>query len=200
MNIIHKTYGGITASILEAIGKIAGSASDVSLAILTSGYGASSGKLMRRAEQFEAARERAKSRRNAQMRYANMLYKLKRDGLVIEKNVEKKRLLFLTPTGKRKLATLKAATARRMPLPTYTAMPSVTWTIISFDVPERERCKRSWLRHAIIQLGFSMVHQSVWLGKTKLPQAFLDDLSRLQMLDYIHIFEITKGGTLLQHA
>ena len=41
-----------------------------------------------------------------------------------------------------------------------------------------------------------MVHQSVWVGKTKIPETLILDLENLHILEYVEIFEISKNGTL----
>src|SRR3989338_825438 len=68
--------------------------------------------------------------------------------------------------------------------------------IISFDIPEKFRRKRDWLREVIQNLGFKMVHKSVWVGNIKLPEQLIFDLERVNILEFIEIFEVTKTGTL----
>ena len=68
--------------------------------------------------------------------------------------------------------------------------------IVIFDVPETQRRKRDWLRGTLVQLGFSKLQQSVWMGKNKLPKEFLQDLETFQILKYVEIFSINKIGTL----
>ncbi|MDO8516041.1 MAG: CRISPR-associated endonuclease Cas2 [bacterium] len=196
---MNKTHGEITMAVLDTIGKMAGSASDICLAILTSKYGASSGQLMRRAEQFENARTRRRLEQADRMRVASLLYKLKRDGLVKERVAGSKKILVITAQGKEKLSLLKTKVARNIPSRKYVSTRSTAWTIVAFDIPEQERKKRNWLRQTIIHLGFTMIQKSVWMGKVVLPEEFLDDLSGLHMMDYVQIFEITKSGTLIRH-
>ena len=68
--------------------------------------------------------------------------------------------------------------------------------IITFDIPERERWKRAWLREALATLEFAMLHQSVWIGKNKIPEQFLEDLRDMNLLKYVHILEVSASGTL----
>ena len=68
--------------------------------------------------------------------------------------------------------------------------------IITFDIPERERWKRAWLREALMFLGFSMLHKSVWVGKNKIPEQFLEDLRDMNLIKYTHILEVSASGTL----
>ena len=69
-------------------------------------------------------------------------------------------------------------------------------TIISYDLPVAFNKERNILRDMLRVLGFNLVHKSVWVGKVVLPERFVADLSRLGILDYIEILEVTKEGTL----
>ena len=70
--------------------------------------------------------------------------------------------------------------------------------IVVFDVPEKERRKRDWLRSVLKRLELKMVQKSVWIGKVKIPKELLDDLFNLKLLDYVEIFEVSKSGSLRQ--
>ncbi|MBM4388891.1 MAG: CRISPR-associated endonuclease Cas2 [Deltaproteobacteria bacterium] len=69
---------------------------------------------------------------------------------------------------------------------------------MAFDVPERERRKRTWLREVLRNLGFECVQKSVWIGKVKVPRQFLRDVRRYHLAEFIEVFQITKRGTLQQ--
>ncbi|MBI5742583.1 MAG: hypothetical protein HZA25_01965 [Candidatus Niyogibacteria bacterium] len=83
-----------------------------------------------------------------------------------------------------------------MPEAKYGELKKGNYAIVTFDVPERERRKREWLRCVLKNLKFRPVQQSVWLGRTKIPIDFLDDLKDLNMTDYVEIFEVSRQGTL----
>ena len=72
--------------------------------------------------------------------------------------------------------------------------------IISFDIPEKFRRKRDWLREVIRNLGYKMIHQSVWIGKTGIPKQFILDLEEMNILEYVEVFEINKRGSLKKLA
>jgi len=80
--------------------------------------------------------------------------------------------------------------------PSYSAAKNNNFVIIAFDVPEKEKRKRQWLRGVLKRLGFAMLQRSVWAGKVRIPKGFIDDLARLQMAEFVEIFEITKRGSL----
>lgn len=68
--------------------------------------------------------------------------------------------------------------------------------VISYDIPEPLRKERGWLRNCLRLLDFEMAHQSLWIGKYKIPKGLLNELQHKKLLDSIHIFEIGTTGTL----
>lgn len=68
--------------------------------------------------------------------------------------------------------------------------------LILFDVPERERRKRLWLRIELANCGYEMLQKSVWLGRRPLPQDFFETLEELGLRQFVHIVSIERAGTL----
>lgn len=64
--------------------------------------------------------------------------------------------------------------------------------IIAFDIPEKYRRKRDWLRMELTCLGFSPIQKSVWLGPAPLPENFIKNLHDLQLLNYLKFFEVKE--------
>jgi len=128
----------------------------------------------------------------------SLLNKLKREGFIKQKEGKRHSPWEITTSGLKKLVWLQKQDRgqERSPLRGYQKQSSQNLIIITFDVPEVERRKRYWLRAALIALGFQKLQQSVWLGKVQIPQEFLTDLKENAMLSYVHIFSITRGGTL----
>lgn len=52
--------------------------------------------------------------------------------------------------------------------------------IISFDIPEKNRTIRRWLRNQIKIFGYKMLQQSLWIGPGPLPSSFLERLENLK--------------------
>lgn len=182
--------GDITYKILSLIAKGLSGFGDAVGAVLKSPYGASFSRLEYEARKLRSARERVRVESASKQRFRNILSKLKREGLIVVENQN----FALTPKGKRKLEQL--ASRKIMPPNSYDAEHSEFVTIVSFDVPEKERRKRNWLREALRNMDLVMVQQSFWMGKVKIPEDFLYDLRRLDLLDAVEIFQVTKGGTL----
>ncbi len=64
--------------------------------------------------------------------------------------------------------------------------------IISFDIPEKDRHIRHWLRNQIKIFGYKMLQQSLWIGPGPLPPSFLKRLEDLNIGKNVKTFKITK--------
>ena len=69
-------------------------------------------------------------------------------------------------------------------------------TIIIYDIPEKYKRKRGWLRKVLISFDYKMIQKSVWLGQTKLSHDFIKDIKKLGLLPFVKIFAVAKSGTL----
>ena len=191
--------GDITLKILQAVMESAGTVSDIFEAILQAGYGASYSKLnyeLSKLERRRASTElQQEERKRLRDRYYSLLYKLRRDNLIQESGAGNNRL-SLTAKGKRILQRLLKRNSDKLPPNTYSKESGDRWVVVSFDIPESQKRKRDWLRHALRNIGLSMIHKSVWMGKAKIPKSLLNDLARLRILDFVERFEVSKGGSL----
>lgn len=192
--------GEIILKILEVIeGMVVGTA-DVLDAILSSSYGASYGKL--NYEISKRQRERQSNlierefKKQERQKYYNLLFYLKKAGLIEERNKDNKKFFILTKKGKNKLTLLKNKNNEKLPKFSYEKEKGSKFTIVIFDIPETERRKRDWLRVVLRNLDFKMIQKSVWIGKVKIPKEFLDDLFKLKLIDFVEVFEISKTGSL----
>ncbi len=64
--------------------------------------------------------------------------------------------------------------------------------IIIFDIPEKFRRERAWLRFELTNLGFVMLQKSVWFGPAPLPKEFIKSLKELKILPYLKFFKATE--------
>ncbi len=132
-------------------------------------------------------------------RYYELLHKMKRDGLIFSGKVDGRKVFKLTKHGIKKLHFIRKKLSDNStvsPLPHYYKIDGKDFMIISFDIPEKERQKRKWMRSALREMGFHMVQQSFWAGKVNIPKGFIDDLRRSELLAYIEIFRATRIGSL----
>jgi len=72
--------------------------------------------------------------------------------------------------------------------------------LVIFDIPEKERKKRLWLRLELIAYDYSLLQKSVWVGYRPLPKDFLDSLEYLNLRSHVQIFSIKHKGTLKEES
>lgn len=162
--------------------------------VLTSDYAASYRK-MRSGKTVHFRTDWASAYHETQ-RFYSVLNRLKREGLVGKKKAGRSSVWTITKSGLEKLRLL-----RRRSYPTRDGKGNAKdngtmWKIIIFDIPEKERHKRAWLRAVLREMGFTMRQRSVWMGRKKIPQEFIDDLRLKRMTGYVDLFGVTKSGTL----
>jgi DNA-binding PadR family transcriptional regulator len=194
--------GDFIFKILEVIGDTAVGVADLLDVFLSVGYGASYGKLQYELSKKQRERESKlldrEIQKDARQKYYNLIYKLKTSGLIEEKERDNKKFFNLTKKGKEKLFSLKENNKKKLPNASYpqSKEDNAKFVVVIFDIPERERRKRGWLRAALNNLGLKMIQKSVWIGKARIPKEFLKDLFKLKLIDYVEIFEISKTGSL----
>ena len=70
-----------------------------------------------------------------------------------------------------------------------------TKVMVLFDIPEKKRKVRNWLRLQLKLWDFEMLQQSVWLGKGPLPKEFTDRLRLLDIYEGVKILKIQNVKT-----
>lgn len=162
----------------------------------TSGYGTSYRKFSRLAQRGPRVfrTDWAELYREHQ-RFYSLLNRMKRQGLVVKEGSPRRAVWRITSRGRVRLSARKG----KAPLPpprAYQKGADTRWRVVVYDIPERERRKREWIRAVLLALGFSFLQESVWVGKRTLPESFLQDLRELELLGCVHIFEISRRGTI----
>ncbi len=168
--------------------------------VFTSSYGESYRK-MRRTIKYGAPNFKTDwaFEYNQQQKFYSVLNRLKNQGLIQKKNIAKKGTIWkITKNGLERLKLIKKEKIFYKRSINYEKESDDKFRIVIFDIPEKERHKRSWLRAVLASLSFSMLQQSVWIGKNKVPEQLLYDLKKHEMLPYVQIFEISKRGTINQ--
>lgn len=127
-------------------------------------------------------------------KFYSLLSRLKKQGF-IEKKIKQSKIYWkLTSKGEKRLENLK--NALKFPKLFYKQEKDNRLNIVIFDIPEKYRRKRNWLRNNLLALGFTILQKSVWIGKNKIPKDFLKAMTELEIIDFIHIFKISKTGTI----
>ncbi len=189
--------GEITFKILEILQNGAEATAQL-LDIFTSDY-FTSYKKMGRALRYGSPSFESKQylKHSERQQFYSLLNQLKNQGFVEKKkSADKKSSIWtITEKGLKKSKFIKEKIFNKKHFD-YKKESDDKIKVIIFDIPEKERYKRDWLRMVLRGLGFSLLQRSVWIGKNKIPEEFLRDLKQQRMLSYIQIFEINKKGTL----
>jgi DNA-binding transcriptional regulator PaaX len=119
-----------------------------------------------------------------------ILSRLKRDGLVEKIGSTRNARWYLTKRGDRVIQQLSGKFTGNLP------REDGKFRIVTFDIPEKERRKRQWLRNELVSCNYHLLQKSVWLGKRPLPLFFLKEAESIGLMKYLHIFEISKRGTI----
>ena len=121
--------------------------------------------------------------------FAAILSQLKAQGLVRRVAKRGRGYWRLTPQGRE---TLDERRAHAMP------RPDGQRRLVCFDIPERDRPKRQWLRGELIACGYRQLQKSVWIGDIPLPREFIAALDALELRGRVHLLHIQSKGTLTE--
>ncbi|OHA02301.1 MAG: hypothetical protein A3J58_00550 [Candidatus Sungbacteria bacterium RIFCSPHIGHO2_02_FULL_52_23] len=147
-------------------------------------------------------KQRYPSRSSAAHSYSSILNRLKREGLVLRSGSKRSSLWKISSKGRLVLGEQQKATPRPIQHLTYDVLPPEDEAVrlITFDIPEKQRTKRDWLRTELLACGYKLLQKSVFIGRRPLPEEFLKMIEALSLGPYIHFVGIDKKGTLIKNA
>ena len=119
--------------------------------------------------------------------FASLLSQLKREGLV-----EK----IHRGGGWRWRLTARGRSATRLQDSNKPLRSDGRKRLVCFDIPERDRAKRRWLRAELIACGYRQLQRSVWIGEVPLPKAFIKGLDEMELRGWVHILRVEAEGSL----
>ena len=170
---------------------------DAFIIISTAHYGSSMGHLNHLLSKRKNDRAHRKSQAGHYQKMHELFYHLKKDGLIERKSKKGQIWYIVTSAGTLALERLRQRKQHEFPSKkVYRASTVDNLKIVIFDIPEKERRKRDWLRDILGHLGFRMLQKSVFAGRVALPPNFIDDIVKYKLADYIEIFLVNKTGSL----
>lgn len=119
---------------------------------------------------------------------STILSRMKKNGLLKNKNGE------LSPTSNGKIFLEKINTDIKKffkPENIIDNREKPRKVIIIFDIPEKKKRYREWLRNELVGFGFNLVQKSVWVGP-RLPKEFIEYLNEAGLLKHIRFFQATE--------
>jgi len=129
------------------------------------------------------------SKKQERKNFSQLIYYLKKKGLIKIKNLEQKQAILVTKKGADKILKIKLKTKERK------RRVDGKWQMLIFDIPERKRRLRDLLRESLYLLSYKMLQQSVWvcpydvLKETEaiLRKYSLDSYTKLFLIEEIEI-------------
>jgi CRISPR-associated endonuclease Cas2 len=64
------------------------------------------------------------------------------------------------------------------------------WRIAMFDIPEKFRRERNWLRRELYNLGYKLFQKSVFIGKWTLSESFYKEIKEKEINKYINLITV----------
>lgn len=140
-------------------------------------------------------RRRYQSAKVAKHSISTLLCRLRKEGLVAHTGPKSKTVWKITEKGRKRL---RDTPSQVFTIPDFELPPEDSIIrLVSFDIPERERRKRDWLRKILLASDYRILHKSVFIGKRPLPDEALEDIATIGLKPYIHLVSIDKKGTLV---
>ena len=109
-----------------------------------------------------------------------VLHRLQRKGLIEKKNNECK----LTLLGLRYFKKIKQNNIEKK------KEWDGKWRIVMFDVPEKYRKERNWLRFQLFGFEYQQLQKSVFLGKWPLTEDFFSEIVKRKLNNFIRLITI----------
>ncbi|KKP87411.1 MAG: hypothetical protein UR90_C0006G0014 [Parcubacteria group bacterium GW2011_GWC1_35_8] len=181
--IIYKIFNLLGDEVIDYV--------DFANSFLQAGYGATSNKIRYEFSKIQNKRINLQLDKQKMDKLKKYLSKLKSEGLIFKNDLNQ---IYLSEKGKHKLNNFQNSFSLNKDL--YKSKLGNKVVVISYDIPVSFNRERNILRGMLQMLDFNLVHKSVWVGKVELPERFITDLSKLGILDYVEILEVTKNGTL----
>jgi CRISPR-associated endonuclease Cas2 len=64
------------------------------------------------------------------------------------------------------------------------------WRIVSFDIPEKIKSERRWVRSKLFEAGYKILQKSVFIGKQPLSRELYKEVLSRGLKDYIRIITV----------
>ncbi|MEK7074894.1 MAG: hypothetical protein AAB968_03960 [Patescibacteria group bacterium] len=120
------------------------------------------------------------------------LGRLHKEGFITGNGARKKRVWMINKKGKDHIR------MHFKPLPDTILLQAPSdgiQRLVIFDISERDRKKRLWLRKELLAFGYDPLQKSVYLGDCPLPEDFLREIYDRGLRKCVHIMSLNKLGT-----
>lgn len=118
--------------------------------------------------------------------FSKLIYYLKRKGYIKAQNLKNKKAFLLTKNGisKALMASFKIEKRSRR--------RDKKWIMIIFDIPQKDKKSRGLLRSVLINCGYKLLQQSVWISPFDVSEKTERILQTYALDKYVKIFLIEQ--------
>ncbi|MBI5079642.1 hypothetical protein HZB06_03205 [Candidatus Wolfebacteria bacterium] len=110
-----------------------------------------------------------------------ILWRLEKKGLVEKSTAQKQRRYQLTTRGLRIIKTFQEKKEETW---------DGKWRIVMFDIPEKKRLDRSWLRFRLVALDFRPIQKSVFLGQQPIEKELYREIMDRKIDHHIRLMTV----------
>lgn len=64
------------------------------------------------------------------------------------------------------------------------------WRIVMFDIPEKRRENRNWLRWQLVSLDYKSLQKSVFIGKQPIEEDFYEEILSRRLNQYVRLMTV----------
>lgn len=117
--------------------------------------------------------------------FSKVLNKLSKEGFIVRSGAKKKAVWSITSQGKKFLKNefiYPKSDGRQR--------------IFIFDIPEKDRKKRRWVRSELLAHGYEQLQKSVWIGDAPIAEDFWTRIQDFNLEKCVHLFSIDKKGSI----
>lgn len=127
-------------------------------------------------------------RRKARTAFSQFLNRLVQNGYIKVKALEGAKGIMLTPKGAGRVLQAK----RKLKGKEKKKRKDGRWIMIIFDIPEKRKGARDLLRGALLDLGYEMLQQSVWMCAYDVWKETEEAVREYRLILYVQIFLIEE--------
>lgn len=131
--------------------------------------------------------------------FYNTLNYLQHEGLVVKKEKGKSSFWNITKRGIERLRYIRDRSQNNFSKFSVSLDPPTGsgLIIVAFDIPEKERRARDWVRACLREMEFKLLQKSVWVSRgNAIDEDFIHAIRERKLLPHVHIFSVNKRGTI----
>jgi CRISPR-associated endonuclease Cas2 len=128
--------------------------------------------------------------RQQRKNFAKLLSYLKKKGLIKIKDLEEKKALIITPKGKEKILRIRNEFLASLP---KKRRKDGKWIMVAFDIPEKRKTIRNYLREKLVELGFQKLQKSIWISPYDVLKEVQEIVTNLSIEKNVKFFIIEEA-------